>query len=357
MEQIVYTLNHAEADLIITHASFLPILENIWKDLKTVKAVVVMVEDGQRPDTKIPMTAEYQELLRSGAFPYPFLTWTKTPRPLLFIPPGRPDPKGVYFTHRQLVLHTLSVSVMIGSFEPVGWFRSDDVYMPLTPMFHVHAWGYPDVLTPPGAKAGLSRPIRTGKNLATDRKGKGHLFALCPDHIADALKLSGHRPGRSVPLESGYRRRPVPKGLAKAAQDRGIAIQAGYGMSETCPVMTAAIPQKSMLDWPEDQLRDVLIKTGKPIPLAEVEVVDPEDRILSHDGVSKGEVVMRSPWPTQGYFKEPEKTKELWRSGWLHSGDVGYIDQEGDLQITDRIKDVIKSGGEWVSSPGFGKGL
>ena len=90
LEQIVYTLNHAEADLIITHASFLPILENIWKDLKTVKAVVVMVEDGQRPDTKIPVTSEYEELLRSGAFPILSSTWTKTPRLLLFIPPGRP---------------------------------------------------------------------------------------------------------------------------------------------------------------------------------------------------------------------------------------------------------------------------
>jgi fatty-acyl-CoA synthase len=105
-----------------------------------------------------------------------------------------------------------------------------------------------------------------------------------------------------------------------------------------------------MLDWAEDRLLDITIKTGKPIPLAEIEVVDSDGNILPHDGVSTGEVVMRSPWLTQSYFKAEDKTRELWRNGWLHSGDVGYISPDGYLQITDRIKDVIKSGGEWVSS-------
>lgn len=105
-----------------------------------------------------------------------------------------------------------------------------------------------------------------------------------------------------------------------------------------------------MADWDSDKKTDIAIKTGIPIPLVDLEVADAEDNPLPHDGMSTGEVIVRSPWLTQSYFKSPDKTKELWQSGWLHTGDVGYIDPEGYLQITDRIKDVIKSGGEWVSS-------
>jgi fatty-acyl-CoA synthase len=105
-----------------------------------------------------------------------------------------------------------------------------------------------------------------------------------------------------------------------------------------------------MLDWEDDNLLEIIIKTGRPLPLVEFEVFDAHEKTLPHDGKSFGEVVMRAPWLTASYFKEPDKTKELWRSGWLHSGDVGYIDENGYLQITDRIKDVIKSGGEWISS-------
>jgi fatty-acyl-CoA synthase len=142
----------------------------------------------------------------------------------------------------------------------------------------------------------------------------------------------------------------LPKGLARAARRLGIDIHAGYGMSETCPVISTATPMEHMLDWEDDALLEVIIKTGRPLPLVEFEVFDANEKALPHDGQSTGEVVMRAPWLTASYFKEPAKTKELWRNGWLHSGDVGHIDGYGYLQITDRIKDVIKSGGEWISS-------
>lgn len=142
----------------------------------------------------------------------------------------------------------------------------------------------------------------------------------------------------------------LSKGLAAASQALGITVFTGYGMSETCPVISLGVPKTFMLDWDEERLLDIVCKTGLPIPLVEFEVMNTEDEPLPHDGASSGEVVMRAPWLTQSYFKAPEKTAELWRNGWLHSGDVGQIDREGYLQVTDRIKDVIKSGGEWISS-------
>jgi fatty-acyl-CoA synthase len=120
----------------------------------------------------------------------------------------------------------------------------------------------------------------------------------------------------------------LPRGLAKMARDRGIEVNVGYGMSETCPIISLAHPKEHMLDWEPERQLNVVIKTGRPIPLADLEVVDPLDAPLPHDGKTVGEVVMRTPWLTAGYSKDPERSAELWRSGWLHSGDVGHINRQ-----------------------------
>jgi fatty-acyl-CoA synthase len=125
---------------------------------------------------------------------------------------------------------------------------------------------------------------------------------------------------------------------------------AGYGMSETCPILTLAHLRPHMLDWDVEKKLPVLVRAGRPIPFVQLRIVDADMKDVPHDGVSQGEVVVRSPWLTQGYWGEPEKSEELWRGGWLHTGDVGVIDSEGYLKIVDRIKDVVKTGGEWVSS-------
>ena len=142
----------------------------------------------------------------------------------------------------------------------------------------------------------------------------------------------------------------LTRGLAKATMDLGIQVFSGFGMSETCPVRTLANLKPHMLGWEKDKVLETVIKTGFPIPLIELEVVNPSGKPMPHDGKTTGEVVMRCPWLTQGYFKDPARTKDLWQDGWLHGGDIGYIDPEGYLQITDRLKDVIKTGGEWISS-------
>ncbi|MDO9585757.1 MAG: AMP-binding protein [Syntrophales bacterium] len=121
-------------------------------------------------------------------------------------------------------------------------------------------------------------------------------------------------------------------------------------MSETCPAVTIANLKPHMLDWDDDKKVDILIKTGLPFAFCEVKIMDPAGNFLPHDGKATGELVVRTPSITDTYYKDPERTKELWRDGWMHTGDIAYIDEEGYIQITDRLKDVIKTGGEWISS-------
>ena len=140
----------------------------------------------------------------------------------------------------------------------------------------------------------------------------------------------------------------LPEGLARAAMARGIDIHAGYGMSETCPILTVA--DMAATQGAMEDTTAIRIATGKPAPLVQLRIVDPDMRDVVHDGVATGEVVARAPWLTQGYLRNSEGTEALWRGGWLHTGDVGNTAADGTLRITDRLKDVIKSGGEWISS-------
>ena len=142
----------------------------------------------------------------------------------------------------------------------------------------------------------------------------------------------------------------LPKGLAKNATDRGINVFSAYGMSETCPFVTVAdIPYESSKKL-DDALIELRCKTGKPAPLVEVRVVDEHLKDIPKGGKLTGEIILRSPWLTKGYVKDQNGSNALWKGGYLHTGDIGYLDETGSLQITDRMKDVIKSGGEWISS-------
>jgi fatty-acyl-CoA synthase len=130
----------------------------------------------------------------------------------------------------------------------------------------------------------------------------------------------------------------------------GINVFTGYGMSETCPILSIASFKPHMKDWDRDAQIKIRCRTGLPISNVVIEIVDQQGNPLPHDGKTTGEIVTRTPWLTQGYLKDQEKSEELWENGWLHTGDIGFIDEEGYLQVTDRLKDVIKTGGEWISS-------
>jgi fatty-acyl-CoA synthase len=350
--QLEYTINHAEARLIIVNSDFLPLLAQIRERLTWVEKIVVIIENEQTAESALEICCDYEQLLADSADHYDFPDLDEHTKATTFYTTGTTgDPKGVHFSHRQLVLHTLSLALALGSYETIGRFRSDDVYMPLTPMFHVHAWGLPYVATMLATKQvypGKYEPEMLLRLIVTEGVTASHcvptiLQMLVASPAARQVDLS-----RWKVIIGGAK---LSTGLAAAAQQLGIVVYTGYGMSETCPVISLSTPKTSMLgSLDDDALLNLVVKTGLPIPLVEFEVVDLDGRPLPHDGQTVGEIVFRAPWLTRDYYKSPAKTRELWRDGWLHSGDVGHIDAAGYLQVTDRIKDVIKTGGEWISS-------
>ncbi len=351
-EQLLYTINDAEDKLLVVHRDFIPLLKAIEPRLETVDKII-LIGDGQKAEYTSPrVVGEYEELLAQVKEDYEFDdTLEENTIATLFYTTGTTgNPKGVYFTHRQLVLHTLSLGFAAAAFHQPVSFTYTDVYMPLTPMFHVHAWGVPYVATLLGVKQvypGRYEPEMILKLLVKEKV----TFSHCVPTILHMIVT--HPATKDVDL-SGWKviigGSALPKGLCKAAWERGIKVASGYGMSETCPVLTLAQLKPHMFDWDEERKIDVYTKTGFPVPLVKLKIVDMDMNELPPGRHNQGEIVVRTPWLTMGYYKSEEKSKELWRGGWLHTQDVAYKDEEGYVKITDRLKDVIKTGGEWVSS-------
>jgi fatty-acyl-CoA synthase len=351
LEQLLYTIEHAEDKVILVNSDFLPLLEAIRGRISTVNKYVLLMDIGERPATSLPIEAEYEELLTKGTPDYVFPELDEHTRATTFYTTGTTGlPKGVYFSHRQIVLHTLGALLAFSTPGSGQRFHRDDVYMPLTPMFHVHAWGIPYMATFMGVKQ-----VYPGRYLpdvlARLIRDEQVTFSHCVPTVLHMILNS--EAARDVDLSHWkvvIGGSALPRGLAKAALDRGIDIFEGYGLSETAPILSLAQLAPEMADRDQEARLDVLTRTGQPISLVEMHIVDEEMRDLPHDGKTAGEIVVRAPWLTQGYFKDSTHSEQLWRGGYLHTGDIGYIDAQGYLQITDRIKDVIKTGGEWFSS-------
>ncbi len=349
-EQILYTINHAEDDVILVNTEFLPILETIRDRIEPVKKLVLLDDAGQPPATRLDISTEYEDLLAAGDPDYKFPEFSEETRATTFYTTGTTGlPKGVYFSHRQLVLHTFgALATFTGTDQ--GRFGRDDVYMPITPMFHVHAWGVPYVATALGVKQiypGRYVPDHLLTLIEREKVTFSHCVPTILQMLLDNPKVNETDLSRWKVIIGGA---ALPRALAKQARDRGIDIFTGYGMSETCPLLTLAHLKPHMLDWDEERQLEIRCKTGLPMPLVELRVVDEEMNDLPHDGKTPGEGVVRAPWLTQGYLKDPKNSEMLWHGGYLHTGDIGTIDEEGYLKITDRLKDVIKTGGEWISS-------
>ena len=351
-EEILYTINHAEDKVIFCHKDFLPLLENLRDKMQTVTKIVVTSDDEVEFFTSIKHDGEYEALLSGQKEEYEFPDFDENSVATIFFTTGTTGlPKGVYFSHRQLVLHTLGLATTLGAMDSAVKISSDDVYMPITPMFHVHAWGFPYIATYLSMKQvypGKYEPAMLLKLKQNEKVTISHgvptiLQMICDNRAAKEMNLNDWKMicGGST----------LPHALATKALSLGINVIMGYGMSETCPVISLSYLDKQIMDNLSDGEKiDIRLKAGRTAHLCEVKLRNDAGEFVANDGLSQGEVVVRTPWTVNGYYNDPERSEELWKDGYLHTGDIGTIDKEGVITITDRKKDVIKSGGEWVSS-------
>ena len=357
--QILYTMNHAADKVVLVHDDFLPLLDGIRSQLTTVETIIVLSDKVYADESKAAFVlpdathGEYEALLAGASTDHDFPDFDENSIATTFYTTGTTGhPKGVYFSHRQLFMHTMGLCTYVCGYQAVAFQSNVDVYMPITPMFHVHAWGFPFLATLLSAKQvypGRYEPQLLLKLILTE----GVTFSHCVPTILNMLVSS---PAATQFREQLSRWKVIiggsalTKGLATAALNMGIRVYQGYGMSETAPIMSVSYLNDQERELDTEGKVHLLTQAGRIAPFVEMRLMDEAGHFMPHDGEAVGEVVARGPWMTQGYWLEPERSDELWRGGWLHTGDVASITPDNWVHIADRTKDVIKTGGEWVSS-------
>ncbi|MCL2720940.1 MAG: fatty acid--CoA ligase [Treponema sp.] len=349
-EQLIFTIAQAEDKVILVNPDFLPLLEQIKGRINTVEKFILLGGKDEKPNTTINLSDNYEELLNKNKPLGEFPDFDENTRATTFFTTGTTGlPKGVYFSHRQIVLHTMAMMGALTIPALKSRFHMEDVYMPITPMYHVHAWGVPFIATMLGIKQvypGRYIPELLLKLIAAEKVTFSHcvptiINMLLTDPTSKNFDLSSWKViiGGSA----------LPRAIVIEALKRGIDIYCGYGMSETCPVITIQHLSEQEHKLPPDERASLLVRTGRPVGFVDLKLISPAGEAPSDDK-STGEVVVRAPWFTQGYLKDTTNSEKLWEGGWLHTQDVACRDATGSIRITDRTKDVIKIGGEWVSS-------
>ena len=358
--QILYTINHAQDKVILIHEDFLPILTAIKDQITTVETYVVLSDKVYGENAAVPLSnvpdyikGEYEALLKAAKPEYEFPDFDENTWATTFYTTGTTgNPKGVYFSHRQLFMHTMCLLTYLIGYEALPFRSRTDVYMPITPMFHVHAWGFPFLATLLAAKQvypGKYEPDMLLKLLVTEKVTLSHCVPTILNMLVSnpaAQKFRDTLSKWSVLIGGSA----LTKGLAKMAMDLGISVSSGYGMSETAPILSVVYLNDAERELSPEQQTDLRVRAGRIAPFVDARLMDDSGNFLPHDGHALGEIVVRTPWTTQGYFNDPERGAELWKGGWLHTGDVASITPDHWIVVADRTKDVIKTGGEWVSS-------
>ena len=355
LEHIIYTITHAEDRVMFFDDNLLPLVELIYDRIKeTVKTFVLMSDQPGLPDTKISPLFHYETLIQaeSDRFQWRYLE-EDTIATLCYTTATTGLPKGAMFSHRALYLQTLHLAALAQfSNDPNSEHLGENVVpMITTPLFHIHGWSQPYGYVFSAHKLVLPGTFTVEGFCELVQTERVTHVAVVPTILALLLEYKDiDKYDLSSLVHVGVGGGALPLGLKEKIEKRipGINASSGYGMTETAPATVTAFIKKQMRDWPKEQLDPIRVKTGLPVPGLEVEVVDTDGTPVPRDNKSIGQIVVRGPWVMEKYYKNPEKTSEVWIDGWFHTGDLATVDEEGFLTIADRMSDVIRSGSEMV---------
>lgn len=347
-QHISYIINHAEDKVLLVDSDILPLLEKCAPDIKNVKAFIIMTDEEELPETSLSPVYHYEKLLSQAnpEFQFPNDIDENDSAGMCYTSATTGNPKGVVYSHRGIVLHSMALGL-----ADSAAMSEKDIALPVVPMFHANAWGMPFAAVWFGTSLVLPGPYFTPKLLAElIEKERVTITAGVPTIWLGLLKeldegsydlssLRGILCGGSA----------APKGMIKAFEQRHkVPFMHAYGMTETSPLVVISTLKSYQEELDPEERLELRAKQGTLVPGLEIKIVG-KDGEVAWDGKEMGELCIRGPWIASEYYKD-ERTADAFRDGWLHTGDVVTIDEEGFVKIVDRTKDLIKSGGEWISS-------
>ncbi len=346
--QIAYIVNHGEDRVLFLDLTFVPLVEDLADKFETVEAYVVMTDEAHMPETALPGALCFETLMEGASEDFEWPSFDENTASSLCYSSGTTgNPKGVLYSHRSTVLHAMSAAL-----PDVIDVSAADTTMPVVPMFHVNAWGFPYFTPMMGAKLVLPGPLADGASIHELLENERVTISAGVPTVWLGLLQYLEETGKTL---STVKRlviggSAVPRAMTETFLDRyGIEVRHAWGMTEMSPLGTINTPVHGMQDETPERFCDRQVKQGRVFFGVEMKIVDDDDDTLPEDGVAFGMLKVRGPWVCRAYYKESASDTHD-DNGWFATGDVATIDETRNMQVTDRSKDVIKSGGEWISS-------